>query len=99
MALTDDQEKALALIPKIHALLTNDGLDRSPAARLKEGLIGIRALLLRDGDLDEVEVARQLAPLVLAGMPVDEIALAVVEALPDDQAQAFLDALAVRIAN
>lgn len=99
VALTDDQEKALALIPKIHALLTNDNLDRSPAARLKEGLIGIRALLLRDGDLDEAEVARQLAPLVLAGMPVDDIATAVVEALPDDQAQAFLDALAVRLGN
>lgn len=98
VALTDAQEKALALIPKIHALLTNDELDRSPAARLKEGLI-IQRALIKGADVDEAEVARQLAPLVLAGMPVDEIATAVVEALPDDQAQAFLDALAVRIAG
>lgn len=98
MPLTDAEKKALALIPKIHALLTNDNLDRSPAARLKEGLI-IQRALIKGADVDEAEVARQLAPLVLAGMPVDEIATAVVEALPDDQAQALLDALAVRLGN
>lgn len=106
VSLTADEKKALASIPQLHTklgqvvgLLTNDDLPRSPAARAKEGLIILRTLAGRDGDVDEAEVARQLAPLVLAGMPVDEIAAAVVTALPDDQAQGFLDALAVRLGN
>ncbi len=98
VALTDAQEKALALIPKIHALLTDDDLARSPAARSKEITIGVRALLARDG-VDSDELAAELLPALVAALPVDDIANAVVESLPDDQAQAFLDALAVRIAN
>jgi hypothetical protein len=96
-ALTDDQQlELLRLARTIDKRLTDDG---DVGRRSKEITIGVRALLARDGDVDEAEVARKLAPLVLAGMPVDEIAQAVVEALPDEQAQAFLDALAVRIAG
>lgn len=96
-ALTDDQQlELLRLSRTINQRLTDDG---DVGRRSKEITIGVRALLARDSDVDEAEVARQLAPLILAGMPVDEIADAVVEALPDDQAQAFLDALAIRIAG
>lgn len=95
-ALTDDEQRELLRNSRtIRDRLADSG---DIGRRSKETTIGMRALLKRE-DLDEAEVARQLAPLVLAGMPVDDIATAVVEALPDDQAQAFLDALAVRLGN
>jgi hypothetical protein len=94
-ALTDDQQlELLRLARTIDKRLTDDG---DVGRRSKETTIGVRALLARDGDVDEAEVARQLAPLVLAGMPAEDIAAAVVEALPEGQAEDFLDALAVRI--
>jgi hypothetical protein len=100
-ALTDDQQlELLRLARTIDKRLADDG---DIGRRSKETTIGVRALLARDGDVDEAEIVRLLVPQLLAGLPVEEMAALFAEAVPAEQAeaaaQAVLDALAVRLAN